>query len=63
MAAASGTCAASASGTVSCWGSNVDGALGDVTPPFRLVPVAVSGLATATAVASRSIETASKGRR
>jgi alpha-tubulin suppressor-like RCC1 family protein len=46
------SCARSTSGTVRCWGSNADGALGTGMPGDSLVPVAVFGLEDATAVSA-----------
>lgn len=45
-------CARNTDGTVSCWGANEGGQLGDGTTLGRLTPVRVGGLHTATAVAA-----------
>ncbi|MEW6684219.1 MAG: HYR domain-containing protein, partial [Nitrospirota bacterium] len=52
------TCALLADGTVHCWGRNGDGQLGDGTnAPFSTVPVSVSGISTATAIAAGDLHT------
>jgi len=56
------TCAVRIDGTVQCWGLNASGELGngsttDATAMFSLVPVAVSGLTGATAIATGSAHT------
>jgi len=51
-AGGSHTCALLASGTVSCWGLNGDGRLGDGTQTDRPTPVPVSGLFNAVAIAT-----------
>ena len=45
------SCALRGDGTVSCWGENFTGALGDGTTTDSRVPVAVIGIANATAIA------------
>ena len=45
-------CATLADGTVQCWGSNGDGQLADGTTIYRLTPVLVSGITTATSVSA-----------
>ena len=52
------TCAVRANGTVSCWGSNDSGQIGDGTSGInRLSPVAVSGLSNAVAIAAGDAHT------
>jgi alpha-tubulin suppressor-like RCC1 family protein len=51
-------CALLADGTARCWGDNVDGQLGDPsTPTGSSVPVTVSGLNAATAIATGAFHT------
>jgi alpha-tubulin suppressor-like RCC1 family protein len=47
VAGSSHTCAVTASGSVTCWGSNTDGQLGDDTNLTRSSPVEVPGASTA----------------
>ncbi|MCZ4618445.1 RCC1 domain-containing protein, partial [Rhodococcus qingshengii] len=46
------SCAVVAGGTVKCWGTNWDGALGDGTTTNRLTPVDVVGVSGATALSA-----------
>ena len=46
------TCALKASGSVSCWGVNANGELGDGTRSSRPTPVLVTGLSNAVAIAA-----------
>jgi VCBS repeat-containing protein len=46
------TCALNTSGGVQCWGGNTEGQLGDNTVEQRLMPTAVSGLASGVAMIS-----------
>ena len=46
------SCALREGGTVSCWGNNRDGELGDGTDDGSLVPVGVANIADATAIAA-----------
>ena len=50
-------CATLADGTVQCWGSNGDGQLADGTTIYRLTPVLVSGITTATSVSTGGAHT------
>jgi len=50
-------CARNADGAVACWGSNVNGALGDGTTHGRTAPVAVDGLDPVTALAAGELHT------
>ena len=51
------SCALRGDGTVSCWGENFTGALGDGTTTDSRVPVAVIGIANATAIAASNFQT------
>jgi alpha-tubulin suppressor-like RCC1 family protein len=51
------TCALLASGSVSCWGANTDGQLGDGTTTNRPTPVAVFGIRDAVGIAAGEIHT------
>ena len=53
-------CATLADGTVQCWGSNGDGQLADGTTIYRLTPVLVSGITTATSVSAGGAHTCAK---
>ena len=46
------SCALRQGGTISCWGHNEDGRLGDGTREGSLVPVGVASITDATAIAS-----------
>ena len=46
------TCALRVSGAVQCWGDNTRGQLGNDSTTLSIVPVKVSGISTATAVAA-----------
>ncbi|MBX7083308.1 MAG: RCC1 repeat-containing protein, partial [Nannocystaceae bacterium] len=54
-ASSQANCVVRSTGTVSCWGSNVFGQLGNGTNVDSNVPVAVAGLTNAVAINSRSI--------
>lgn len=47
-------CVAQSDGTVSCWGANANGQLGNGSSSASTVPVSVAGISTATAVSSGS---------
>jgi alpha-tubulin suppressor-like RCC1 family protein len=47
-------CYRASSGTVSCWGTNADGELGDGTTTGSAVPIAVTGITNAVAVSAGS---------
>ena len=51
------TCARMSDGTVTCWGANWSGQLGDGTMTDRPTPVTVSGITTATAISAGSEHT------
>lgn len=51
------TCAVEADSTVSCWGNNRNGQLGDGSTTNRSLPVAVSGLSGVTSVSAGSYHT------
>ena len=44
------SCAVRSTGAIACWGSNIDGLLGDGTSTRRTTPVAVTGISDATQV-------------
>ena len=51
------TCALSSDGTVSCWGNNTDGQLGNGTDNLSAAPVMVQGLSGVTAIVSGAYHT------
>jgi alpha-tubulin suppressor-like RCC1 family protein len=55
------TCAVLAGGTVSCWGYNNVGQLGDGTTTSSAVPVPVTGMAQATSLAGGDYHTCAMG--
>lgn len=55
-------CALVADGTVSCWGHNVDGALGDGTTTARSTPATVPGLANVAAISAGGYHTCALSR-
>jgi alpha-tubulin suppressor-like RCC1 family protein len=49
------SCARLSNQTVRCWGRNAEGEIGDGTGVDRLVPTAVSGISTATAITTGAV--------